>query len=84
MKKILTTISLLLFVTIAVALEYKPGKKIPAKEGVVGLNISWEASFKTGAFEGKLPFVFACWAVTVNPIATTQIDSKIFFIVLNS
>ena len=37
MKKILTTISLLLFVTIAVALEYKPGKKIPAKEGVVGL-----------------------------------------------
>ena len=27
MKKILTTISLLLFVTIAVALEYKPGKK---------------------------------------------------------
>ena len=37
MKKILTTISLLLFVTVAVALEYKPGKKIPAKEGVVGL-----------------------------------------------
>ena len=39
MKKILTTISLLLFVTIAVALEYKPGKKIPAKEGVVGFGL---------------------------------------------
>jgi hypothetical protein len=41
MKKILTTISLLLFVTIAVALEYKPGKKIPAKEGVVGLLLAF-------------------------------------------
>ena len=37
MKKILTTIFLLLFCTNVLALEYKPGKKHPNREGVVGL-----------------------------------------------
>ena len=71
MKKILTTISLLLFVTIAVALEYKPGKKIPAKEGVVGLLLILSGKTIEHVFK---PNLSAC--LKSKRTATRQMDSN--------
>ena len=71
MKKILTTISLLLFVTIAVALEYKPGKKIPAKEGVVGLLLKVKGKTIEHVFK---PNISAC--MKSKRIAQRETDSN--------
>ena len=71
MKKILTTISLLLFVTIAVALEYKPGKKIPAKEGVVGLLLKVKGKTIEHVFK---PNLSAC--LKSKRIAQRETDSN--------
>ena len=71
MKKLLTTISLLLFVTIAVALEYKPGKKIPAKEGVVGLLLILSGKTIEHVFK---PNLSAC--LKSKRTATRQMDSN--------
>ena len=71
MKKILTTISLLLFVTIAVALEYKPGKKIPAKEGVVGLLLVLNGKIIEHVYK---PNLSAC--LKSKRTATRQMDSN--------
>ena len=71
MKKILTTISLLLFVTIAVALEYKPGKKIPAKEGVVGLLLKVQGKTIEHVFK---PNLSAC--MKSKRIAQRETDSN--------
>jgi lysyl-tRNA synthetase class I len=71
MKKILTTISLLLFVTIAVALEYKPGKKIPAKEGVVGLLLKVKGKTIEHVFK---PNLSAC--MKSKRIAQRETDSN--------
>ena len=71
MKKILTTISLLLFVTIAVALEYKPGKKIPAKEGVVGLLLVLNGKIIEHVYK---PNLSAC--LKSKRTATRQMDSS--------
>ena len=71
MKKILTTISLLLFVTVAVALEYKPGKKIPAKEGVVGLLLILSGKTIEHVFK---PNLSAC--LKSKRTATRQMDSN--------
>ena len=71
MKKILTTISLLLFVTIAVALEYKPGKAHPAKEGVIGLLLILNGKTIEHVFK---PNLSAC--LKSKRTATRQMDSN--------
>ena len=71
MKKLLTTISLLLFVTIAVALEYKPGKKIPAKEGVIGLLLILNGKTIEHVFK---PNLSVC--LKSKRTATRQMDSN--------
>ena len=71
MKKILTTISLILFVTIAVALEYKPGKAHPAKEGVVGLLLKVKGKTIEHVFK---PNLSAC--MKSKRIAQRETDSN--------
>ena len=71
MKKIITTLFILLFVNIAIALEYKPGKAHPNKEGVVGLLLILNGKTIEHVFK---PNLSAC--LKSKRTATRQMDSN--------
>ena len=70
MKKILTTIFLLLFCTNVLALEYKPGKKHLDREGVVGLLLYLNGKMFEHVFK---PNLSAC--MKSKRIASREIDA---------
>jgi len=73
MKKSFTSIFVMfiLFVTFAVALEYKPGKSHPAKEGVVGLLLKVKGKTIEHVFK---PNLSAC--MKSKRIAQRETDSS--------
>ena len=70
MKKILTTIFLLLFCTNVLALEYKPGKKHLNKEGVIGLLLFLNGKMIEHVFK---PNLSAC--LKSKRVAQREMDS---------
>ena len=73
MKKSFTSIFVMfiLFVTFAVALEYKPGKAHPAKEGVIGLLLKLKGKTIEHVFK---PNLSAC--MKSKRIAQRETDSN--------
>jgi hypothetical protein len=71
MKKIITTLFILLFVNIAIALEYKPGKAHPNKEGVVGLLLILNGTIIEHVFK---PNISTC--LKSKRVAQRQMDSN--------
>ena len=70
MKKILTTIFLLLFCTTVLAYEYKPGKKHIEKSGVIGLLLFLNGKMIEHVFK---PNLSAC--MKSKRIAQREMDS---------
>jgi|TARA_B110000977_G_scaffold119218_1_gene153691 hypothetical protein len=71
MKKTLIVLILLSFISIAIALEYKPGKTHPNKEGVVGLLLILDGKIIEHVFK---PNISAC--LKSKRIAQREMDSN--------